>query len=87
MREPELSDQGLSPTHEVAARDQYGDVRTVRIAGERPLTLKVDEREVVTLMTLGMPIGECLSSYTETSAASTSSSSPSGVSASASMSS
>lgn len=54
MREPELSSQGLSPTHEVAARDQYGDVRTVRIAGERPLTLKVDEREVVTLMTLGM---------------------------------
>ena len=54
MREPELSNQGLSPTHEVAARDQYGDVRTVRIAGERPLTLKVDEREVVTLMTLGM---------------------------------
>lgn len=54
MREPELSDQGLSPTHEVAARDQHGDVRTVRIAGERPLTLKVDEREVVTLMTLGM---------------------------------
>ena len=54
MREPELSDQGLSPTHEVTVRDQYGDVRTVRIAGERPLTLKVDEREVVTLMTLGM---------------------------------
>lgn len=54
MREPELSDQGLSPTHEVAARDQYGELRTVRIAGERPLTLKVDEREVVTLMTLGM---------------------------------
>ena len=54
MREPELSDQGLRPTHEVTARDQYGDSRTVRIAGERPLTLKVDEREVVTLMTLGM---------------------------------
>ena len=54
MREPELSDQGLSPTHEVTAQDQYGDVRTVRIAGERPLTLKVDDREVVTLMTLGM---------------------------------
>ena len=54
MREPKLSDQGLSPTHEVTARDQYGDSRTVRIAGERPLTLKVDDREVVTLMTLGM---------------------------------
>ncbi len=54
MPEPKLSDQGLAPTHAVAARDQYGDVRTVRIAGERPLTLKVDGREVVTLMTLGM---------------------------------
>ena len=40
MHEPELSDQGLSPTHEVTARDQYGDSRTVRIAGERPLTLR-----------------------------------------------
>ena len=54
MREPDLSNQGLQPTHEVVARDQYGDSREVRIAGERPLTLKVDEREVVTLMTLGM---------------------------------
>lgn len=54
MRELQLSDQGLAPTHAVAARDQHGDVRTVRIAGERPLTLKVDGREVVTLMTLGM---------------------------------
>lgn len=54
MRDLQLSDQGLEPTHAVAARDQHGDVRTVRIAGERPLTLKVDGREVVTLMTLGM---------------------------------
>ncbi len=52
--ELELSDQGLSPTHEATARDQYGDSRVVRIAGERPLTLMVDGREVVTLMTLGM---------------------------------
>ena len=54
MREPQLSNQGLGATHEAIARDQYGDERHVRIAGERPLTLKVDEREVVTLMTLGM---------------------------------
>ena len=51
---PTLSDQGLSPTFEVTARDQLGETRSVQIAGERPLTLKVDEREVVTLMTLGM---------------------------------
>ena len=51
---PRLSDSGLRPTRTVAARDQYGDDRSVEIAGERPLTLKVDEHEVVTLMTLGM---------------------------------
>ncbi len=54
MPEVKLSDQGLQPTHEVTACDQYGDTREVRIAGERPLTLKVDGREIVTLMTLGM---------------------------------
>jgi len=44
---------GRAPTHEVDALDQTGQVRPVRIAGELPLTLKVDDREVVTLMTLG----------------------------------
>jgi FdhD protein len=50
---PVMSDQGLDPTHPVAARDEYGDQRDLRIAGEFPLTIKVDHREVVTLMTLG----------------------------------
>jgi FdhD protein len=50
---PALSSEGLAPTHSVKAHDQFGEVRDVRVSGESPLTLKVDDREVVTLMTLG----------------------------------
>ena len=50
---PTLSSQGLAPTHAVTACDQFGETREVHVAGELPLTLKVDNREVVTLMTLG----------------------------------
>lgn len=45
---------GLAPTHAVEAVDQFGAKQQVRVAGEFPLTLKVDDREVVTLMTLGV---------------------------------
>jgi len=50
---PELTSAGLYPTHAVAATDEYGHTRELDIAGESPLTLYVDKREVVTLMTLG----------------------------------
>jgi FdhD protein len=50
---PALSNSGLAPTHAVVAVDQFGEQRDVRVSGESPLTLKVDDREVVTLMTLG----------------------------------
>jgi len=50
---PKMTAAGLSPTHNVDAVDQFGNRRQVRIAGESPLTLKVDDLEVVTLMTLG----------------------------------
>lgn len=53
LQRPTLSKEGLTPTHAVQARDQFGDIRDVRVSGESPLTLKVDDREVVTLMTLG----------------------------------
>lgn len=53
QQRPTLSSQGLAPTHAVTATDQYGEQRDVRVSGESPLTLKVDDREVVTLMTLG----------------------------------
>lgn len=50
---PFLTKEGLSPTHAVQVIDQYGEQRNVHVAGETPLTLKVDGIEVVTLMTLG----------------------------------
>ena len=51
--QPILSSAGLAPTHAVTALDQFGEQRNVKVAGESPLTLKVDDKEVVTLMTLG----------------------------------
>ncbi|MFL2551212.1 MAG: sulfurtransferase FdhD [Candidatus Thioglobus sp.] len=53
MYRPALSDEGLNPTRPVIARDEFGDPRELNIAGEYPLTIKVDDAEVVTLMTLG----------------------------------
>ena len=50
---PEMTQAGLAPTHAVRAVDEYGDARDLQVAGEFPLTIKVDDREVVTLMTLG----------------------------------
>jgi len=50
---PSMSDEGLSPTHPVTALDEQGESRQVHVAGESPLTLYVDGREIVTLMTLG----------------------------------
>ena len=48
---PVMSDEGLDPTHPVSARDEFGNSRDLNIAGEFPLTIKVDNAEVVTLMT------------------------------------
>lgn len=53
LHRPRMTDAGLKPTHAVEAVDEFGDVRAVHVAGEFPLTIKVDGREVVTLMTLG----------------------------------
>ena len=40
-------------TKEVAVRDEFGAERRISIPAERPLTVFVDKRELVTLMTLG----------------------------------
>jgi FdhD protein len=40
-------------THEVSARDEFGAARRISIPAERALTVFVDKRELVTLMTLG----------------------------------
>ena len=50
---PQMSDAGLAPTHDVVAIDEHGKRRDMQVAGEFPLTIKVDDREIVTLMTLG----------------------------------
>lgn len=51
--ELKMSDAGLAPSHEVTAIDEFGQSRNGHIAGERPLTLFLNKREIVTLMTLG----------------------------------
>lgn len=50
---PKLSQAGRALTKAVEAVDEKGRVREVHIAGEYPLTLVVDGREIVTLMTMG----------------------------------
>jgi len=50
---PEITHAGLSPTHPVQAIDEFNDCHDVEIPGESPLTLYVDGREIVTLMTIG----------------------------------
>jgi len=50
---PAMTQAGLYPTHPVTAMDEYGEQRALEITGERPLTLYLDRREIVTLMTLG----------------------------------
>lgn len=52
-RRPEMTQAGLAPTYSVTAVDEYGRTRDLEIAGEQPLTLYLDKREIVTLMTLG----------------------------------
>jgi FdhD protein len=50
---PQLSHASASLTHEVTAIDERGRRSTLHIPAERPLTVYVDKRELVTLMTLG----------------------------------
>jgi FdhD protein len=50
---PKLTNAGLEPTRPILAVDEYGQTRELDVAGESPLTLYVDKREIVTLMTLG----------------------------------
>ena len=50
---PELTDAGKPATYEVEALNERGEMVPTAIAGEHPLTLYLDKRELVTLMTLG----------------------------------
>ncbi len=50
---PELTDAGLHASEAVTAVDESGQTRDGHIAAERALTVYLDKREIVTLMTLG----------------------------------
>ena len=50
---PKLSDAGRPATYEVEAINERGELEPTLVAGEHPLTLYLDKRELVTLMTLG----------------------------------
>jgi len=61
--ERDMSKSGLEPTYSVVAIDQSGKERKVAIAGEFPLTIMLDENEIVTLMTLGTRPEELVLGY------------------------
>jgi FdhD protein len=50
---PQLSQASAALTYEVTALDERGRGSSIHIPAERPLTVYVDKRELVTLMTLG----------------------------------
>ena len=50
---PLLTNAARPATFEVEAYNELGEMVPTSIAGEHPLTLYVDKREIVTLMTLG----------------------------------
>jgi FdhD protein len=50
---PRLTQAGAALTREIEVLDEYGERRRIHIPDERALTLFVDKRELVTLMTLG----------------------------------
>jgi FdhD protein len=50
---PRLTDSTFAPLRDVSAVDEQGEPRPLCVPVERPLTVCVDGRELVTLMTLG----------------------------------
>jgi FdhD protein len=53
MNRPQITHATRPLTFTVEARNERGETLPTEIAGEHPLTLYVDKREIVTLMTLG----------------------------------
>jgi FdhD protein len=53
MHRPVLTSASRPLTFTVEARNERGETEPTSIAGEHPLTLYADKREIVTLMTLG----------------------------------
>jgi FdhD protein len=49
----QMSNASVPLVHEVEVMDEMGRIKLTHVPGERPLTIYLDKREVVTLMTLG----------------------------------
>ena len=50
---PIMSDSGIESLHSTTVLDESGNERELSLTGERPLTIYLDKREIVTLMTMG----------------------------------
>jgi FdhD protein len=53
MTRPQLSNASTDLTQEIEVFDEHGRASTISIPAERPLTIYLDKRELVTLMTIG----------------------------------
>src|SRR5207302_10416779 len=53
VAKPTLTNAAKPATYEVEAYNERGEMVPTSVAGEHPLTLYLDKREIVTLMTLG----------------------------------
>ena len=53
VMKPAITGAHIKPVVSAQVRDETGAAKTMQIAGEHPLTVYVDKREMVTLMTLG----------------------------------
>jgi FdhD protein len=53
LHRPQLTDAAKPATFEVEAVNERGEMVPTSVAGEHPLTLYLDKKELVTLMTLG----------------------------------
>jgi len=48
-----MTDEGIHSLHTATVLDEFGEARELSLTGERPLTIYLDKREIVTLMTMG----------------------------------
>ena len=51
--QPKMTNAGLNAAEPAVAIDEFGNTRNGHVAAERALTVYLDKREIVTLMTLG----------------------------------
>lgn len=48
-----MTNEGINTLHSTQVVDEHGKMREIALTGERPLTIYLDKKEIVTLMTMG----------------------------------